>query len=93
MEQRVERTLTAVGIFILGKMKHLVPVDTTRLKSSLQYDVDGKKLYFGSGKVNGQSVHYATFMEIGKYKKPYIKPAVFNYARQINSLAQQIFRR
>lgn len=89
MDKTSLKTLTAIGLFLVGKMKHLVPVRTGRLKSSLTYDANDKELYFGSGSVEGQPVFYATFAE---KNRPFIKPSVFNNVQQINEIANKIFR-
>lgn len=90
MDRVKVKALTAVGILLLGKMKMLVPVDTGRLKSSLQYDVEtaDEGLYVGSGEVDGQPVYYATFAE---NNRPFVKPSVFNNVSAIKRLVNQIF--
>jgi len=90
MDRAILKTLTAIGIFLIGRAKLLVPVDTGRLKNSLQYDAEGKELYYGSGDVEGQPVNYATFVE---KKKPFIKPSVFDNKEKIERLANRIFRK
>ncbi len=84
------KSLIAVGLFLVGKMKWLVPVDTGRLKSSLNYDVEDKSLYFGSGEVDGQPVYYATFAE---KNRPFIKPSVFNNTNDISRIVNKVFRK
>ena len=90
MDKLIKKTLTAIGLFLVGKMKYLVPVDTGRLKSSLTYDTEGKELYIGSGEVSGKPVFYATFAE---KSRPFVKPSVFNNAREINEIANKVFRK
>jgi len=90
MKRAKLKTLTAIGIFLIGRAKNLVPVDTGRLKNSLQYDVEVDELYYGSGDVEGQPVNYATFVE---KSKPFIKPSVFDNKAKIETLANRIFRK
>ncbi|MCP4393644.1 MAG: HK97 gp10 family phage protein [Alphaproteobacteria bacterium] len=89
MQATKKKALLAVGIYAVGKMKRLVPVDTGRLKSSLQYHEESEELYIGSGPVDGQPVHYATFME---KQRPFIKPGVFDNINGIKKLVNKIFR-
>ncbi len=86
----IKEGLTAMGLFVVGKMKFLVRVDAGRRKSSLTYDTEDKKLYVGSGEVSGQPVFYATFAE---KNRPFIRPSVFDNARDINIIANKVFRK
>ncbi len=88
LDKKKKKTLIAIGMYLVGRAKLLVAVDTGRLKGSLQYYVDKSKLYYGSSSVGGQSVYYATFQE---RSQPFIKPALFNNRAEVQRLAQRIY--
>lgn len=97
IKRRKTRTLTAIGLYLVGIMKLLVPVDTGRLKSSLTYDVEGYLLNFGassSESSGAKDVFYFILIELGtKYSKaqPFVRPAVFDNVENINTLANKTF--
>ncbi len=89
LDRKIKKTLTGAGIFLVGRMKRYVAVDTARLKGSLQYDVDKNELRFGSGGVGQEVVNYATFQE---RSQPFIKPSVFDNQNALKRLMKQLFK-
>ena len=99
IKRRKTRMLTAIGLYLTGIMKLLVPVDTGRLKSSLTYDVNGDELNFGASASEGsgaKDVFYFTLIELGtRYSKaqPFVRPALFDNVENVSKLANREFNR
>lgn len=83
-------TLTGAGEIVSSSAKLLVPVDTGRLRNSIEYQVApaDREVIIGS------SVEYAPMQELGTSKmkaQPYLKPGMLKSASSINALAKRIF--
>jgi len=80
---RTERDLTVLGLRVQNRARELCPVDTGRLRSSIQtsgLQRDGRGAYI---KV-GTNVFYAGFVEFGTSRmpaQPYLRPALLEAAR------------
>lgn len=59
INEAAEQTLTEIGILVQNSARPLAPTDKGRLKQSITYAVDGRKVHVGS------SVNYAGYVEEG----------------------------
>lgn len=76
MDREIQKALHQAGRILESKSKRIVPVDTGRLRRSINFIVvpikKGWRLVFGSGIKGGKQVHYAPFIEYGtRYIRPY----------------------
>ncbi len=80
--------LIAVVLVAENKSVRLVPVDTSRLRSSITHKIDENDLY---GLI-GTNVSYATFVEFGTFRQvaqPFIRPAIEGHEREYREIAQR----
>lgn len=91
--------LDKIGFTIEGKAKELCPVDTGRLRSSIQHKVLEDELAV----VIGTNVPYAKHVEFmypleaphpGREtgQMPFLRPAIFHSQREIRRLTKQFFK-
>jgi len=82
--RRFSRNLELAGEYIAFNAKLLCPVDTGRLRSSIESKKEGKyKIKIGS------NVEYAPFVELGtKYMspRPFLMPGLLNNKEQIKKI-------
>ncbi len=68
LREATEAGLTAIGVKATEYASKAAPVDTGRLRNSIQYSVDGNDVYIGT------NVEYAAYVELGtghgKNKRP-----------------------
>jgi HK97 gp10 family phage protein len=82
--------LTTAGELVTSAAKLLCPVDTGRLRNSITYQVNTEEKEV----VIGTPVEYAPEIELGTSRKqaqPFLNPALFESARQINEVAKREF--
>lgn len=80
--KEIEKEVRKVGEDIVRDAKAVVPVDTGRLKKSINYKLSPDRL---SVKV-GTDVYYSMFVEFGTYKmpaRPYLTPAIARHAPRL----------
>lgn len=76
MKSQVRQGLETCGLIAQGHATYMCPVDTGRLRASIDYVTDDTSMTVGSG------VEYAAYVELGTYKQraqPYIKPAIADH--------------
>lgn len=76
MKSQVRQGLETCGLIAQGHATYMCPVDTGRLRASIDYVTDDMSMTLGSG------VEYAADVELGTYKQraqPYIKPAIADH--------------
>lgn len=87
LEQTVSRALFKVGAFVETESKTIVPVDTGRLKNSIEHQENSAEQYTEIG----SKVEYAPYVETGTYKmkaQPYLRPAIERNKSQIKSIIE-----
>jgi len=86
LTRRRIRTTTAIGEFVVATAQFLTPVDTGRLRASIEYRADEEKVVIGS------NVEYALYVEKGTRKQkaqPYLTPAVELHTNQIKGIVER----
>ena len=91
MARLFDLTLTGAGEIVSTAARLLVPVDTGRLRNSIEYQValQDQEVIIGS------PVEYAPHQELGTSKmkaQPYLKPGMLKSAPAINAMAKKVFR-
>lgn len=89
VEAAEERALEKVGLFVEGRAKLLTPVDTGRLRDSIDHKVKDKSVIVGT------NVEYASHVEYGTSKQeaqPFLVPAVENNKSEIKRLIVEELR-
>ena len=91
MRMALDKTLEAVGLYVESQAKTLSPVDTSRLRNSMNHAVDlsKKKVTIGT------NVEYAIYQEFGTRKmaaQPYLRPAAERNKSTIKRVAEEQFR-
>jgi HK97 gp10 family phage protein len=84
LDREVERGMDDAAKFVTKKAKQLVPVDTGRLRASIDYELNKVRSGY-KARIYGNT-EYAIFVELGTYKmdaQPYLRPALFNYRRDV----------
>ena len=74
IEEKVSNALTKVAYDMEAEAKRLCPVDTGRLRNSINIDIQGTKIIISA------NTNYAQYVEFGTYKQhpqPYIRPALY----------------
>lgn len=92
LEQAVSRALFKVGAFVETEAKTVVPVDTGRLKNSIEHQENSSEQYTEIG----SKVEYAPYVETGTYKmkaQPYLRPSIERNKSQIQSIIDNEFRK
>lgn len=87
LEQAISRALFKVGAFVETEAKTVVPVDTGRLKNSIEHQENSSEQYTEIG----SKVEYAPYVETGTYKmkaQPYLRPAIERNKSQIKSIIE-----
>lgn len=87
-QKSLDQFLEAAGIIVEGQAKLLTPVDTGLLRSSINYQVQGKTCKIGT------NVHYAPHVEFGTVRmkaQPYLRPALQNNEDKLKQLAKEIW--
>jgi HK97 gp10 family phage protein len=88
LNEKKKEAHTAIGIFVAGEAQVRVPVDTGRLKNSIDYKSEQKQVTIGT------NVEYAPYVEKGTSKraaKPYLEPAVLENWNEIKKIAEGVF--
>lgn len=83
-------TLTGAGELVRSKAVLLTPVDTGRLRNSIDYQVNPEEREV----IIGTPVEYAPMIELGTSKQkaqPFLKPGLIQSAIAINRLAKRVF--
>jgi len=86
------RALEKVGLFVESRAALLSPVDTGRLRDSIDHEVDERR----KSVTIGTPVKYAINVEKGTSRQraqPYLTPAAENNLRQIKNIVQDELRR
>lgn len=91
LKQAEERTLEAIGVFVVGEAVVRTPVDTGNLRGSINHrvDADGKSVAIGT------NVEYAVFQELGTRRmqvQPFLTPAVEDNVDKIKKIASEMMR-
>lgn len=84
LEKQVERGMEDAADQVVRKAKQLVPVDTGKLRASIDYELD--KVTSGYVARIFAETEYAIFVEMGTRKmdaQPYLRPALFDQRRDI----------
>lgn len=88
MKEAKIQALTAIILVAEDKSVQLVPVDTSRLRSSITHYIDSN----GKFALLGTNVEYAAFVELGTFKQsaqPYIRPALEGHEKEYQAIAQR----
>jgi len=91
MTKSILLSLKGIGQITEGRAKKLAPVDSGRLRQSIDNNVNTKKQYVDTG----TDVEYAEYVEKGTSRQdaqPYLEPAVFKSKREIKKLVESIFK-
>jgi HK97 gp10 family phage protein len=88
IDDAVDATLEAIGLYVEGEAILRCPVDTGNLKGSLTHKVDkpDKEVHIGT------NVDYAAYVEKGTSRmraQPYLEPAVMNNVSNIKQIAER----
>lgn len=89
LERAEQAALEAIGLYVESRAKLLTPVDTGRLRDSIDHFSDKEKATIGT------AVEYAVFIEKGTSKQvaqPYLTPAVEDNIKEINRLASKTIK-
>lgn len=89
-DDQLTKILTISGELVLSDATRLVPVDTGRLKSSLNYVVNDDSVTIGT------NVEYAKKMEYGGSKQApngYLRPAFYKNEDKIKSMFEKFLNR
>ena len=94
MENAIHNASTILGMYLVGKCRLITPVDTGRLKGSLDFKVikEGDKTIL----IIGTNVEYAIFVHEGTRRmrpRRYIKDATFASLGEIKTIFETEFRR
>ena len=87
--RRTKVALETCGLVAEGYAKRLCPVDTGRLRNSINHKQSGDTEYIGT------NVEYAAYVEMGTYKtraQPYLRPAVEDHKNEYKSLIDEIMK-
>jgi hypothetical protein len=103
-DENIKRTLlipllNRIGFLIEGKAKELCPVDTGRLRASIQHKINAGELSV----VVGTNVPYAPYVEFmydlnnphpGREtgQMPFLRPALFQSKDKINRMIKEAFK-
>lgn len=82
--------LTGAGEIVRSNAVLLVPVDTGRLRNSIEYQPNPSEREV----IIGSNVEYAPYQELGTSKmkaQPFLKPGMLKSATAINQLAKKVF--
>lgn len=75
--------ITSIAVVITEEAKRLAPVDTGRLRDSIEYTVNETDL---STEIGPRGVEYGLYQEMGTSKmsaQPYLRPAIDNVLSQL----------
>lgn len=83
-----------VALEIIGMMgeeyaKRACPVDTGRLRNSINHATDEDSAYIGT------NIEYAPYVELGTRKmqaKPYLRPAVTEHTETYKGVVERVYR-
>jgi hypothetical protein len=94
--------LTQIGLLVQGDAKRLCPVDTGRLRKSIDYTIEGDMVYIGSDVEYAADIEYGTGrIRVGTPEnpiksapghvgyRPFLRAAVFQNRHRIDKLIQQ----
>lgn len=87
----IEKSLEIIGLLLVDESVSLSPVDTGRLRQSIDYLVDKSKMKV----IFGTNVFYAIFLEKGTIKQkaqPFIKPALIRNYSKIENVIKKVFK-
>lgn len=87
----IQKAITAACVEVEKEAKHLVAVDTGRLKQSVTHEVALTAKRTWSGRV-GTNVHYGPHVEFGTRRmraQPWLRPAFENKRKLILSIIEQ----
>lgn len=92
-ERQIKKALTECGLVAEGYAKLKCPVDTGRLRSSIEYKVEDKECYIGT------NAEYAPYVELGtgsfyaggsaikgQKAQSYLKPAVSEHSGEYRQI-------
>jgi HK97 gp10 family phage protein len=88
LNEKKKEAHAAIGIYVTGEAQTRVPVDTGRLKNSIDSEAGEKQVAIGT------NVEYAAAVEKGTSKrvaKPYLEPAVLENIPEIKKIAEEAF--
>jgi HK97 gp10 family phage protein len=88
LSEKKKSALEEIGIFVTSEAQVRVPVDTGRLKNSLDYEAGKEEVTIGT------NVEYAPEVELGTSKraaKPYLEPAVTDNWSDIEDIVKEKF--
>ena len=89
--QEARKAMELSCITVENKAKHLVPVDTGRLKSSITYKVS-QSVYDITGTI-GTDVEYAPYVELGTSRmnaQPFLVPALYGSKAEIKKIFEDV---
>ena len=99
LDRNIQEALAKSGDILEKESKRRVPVDTGRLRRSINYTItritNGWRLTFGSG-VKGPEVHYAKYVHWGtKYFRgiPFLSSSLSDKKKRIDKLIVSAIRR
>lgn len=85
-KEAVERVLEQWGLVAEGHAKLYCPVDTGRLRNSIDHAADEDTMYVGT------NVEYAAYVEMGTSRmkaQPYLEPSLANHLDEYRQIAEQ----
>lgn len=86
LDSQIAAAFNAIGLKAVAYAKASCPVDTGRLRASITYETDVKKVYVGS------NVEYAPYVELGTRKRaaqPFLTPAAKNHGSQYKAILKK----
>ena len=86
MKEAIQAALKEISEQAQSYATMLCPVDTSRLKNSIEADYDSDTAYIGT------NVEYAGYVELGTRKmksQPFIRPAVLNHRDEYRAIAEK----
>ena len=91
IDEAIDKTLDSTGLFVESAAKLLSPVDTSRLRNSINHDVNLSKKRV----TIGTNVEYAIYQEFGTRKmraQSYLRPAAERNKATIKRVAEDAFK-
>jgi len=86
LEDRKKAAHEAIGKYVVGEAQVRAPVDTGRLKNSIDSEAEVKQVTIGT------NVEYAPYVELGTRRmqaKPFLEPAVKDNWGNIENIAKE----
>jgi len=89
LEKKIAKVLEEIGLTAETEAKQLAPVDTGRLRASLDHKVEGHTVYIGT------NVEYGKYQEFGTSNmkaQPFLKPAVIGQIEKYKQMVREALK-